>query len=428
MPQPEGGTGRVNLNADGVSWYSDADFPHWRGWELVDDDTDADVRCNSAIVSELRFGPAPTTPTPTPTPTLASQPVGGGDTEKIKRLVCLFPTEWDESDATIDQRYGWMKTLPQVQTSIEENFDKFKAFIKALGFWQAAALTGIPATHWHLNPRALVTLLRRQAIWPDLATRWQNGKANHDQPDDTGLSQWAKTCLYEYALRSSKGAVTDHTGANGTTALSSLDAGRAVIFGMRAQTDINANRGRGLWDDRVAVLKRERTGLLELIYRGAYTSEPSGRYLDGGEFNSSDNGSNVNVGGTAHFDTGRLIGDRSYEYQPANSNGFGPNVAGTTFNILRKTVSSRVERLITTTPTLPRGTFVSGANTEWVTGDTASFNELQTMHFHRGYNGMTGSAGCQTFPVGAGETFMDFMTTLAPLRTASRFQYVLQSM
>lgn len=32
-----GGTGWVNLNAANVTKFSDADFPHWMGWSLVDD-------------------------------------------------------------------------------------------------------------------------------------------------------------------------------------------------------------------------------------------------------------------------------------------------------------------------------------------------------------------------------------------------------
>jgi hypothetical protein len=35
-----GGEGWVNLNAGGVKVFSDADFPHWKGWQLIDDDAD----------------------------------------------------------------------------------------------------------------------------------------------------------------------------------------------------------------------------------------------------------------------------------------------------------------------------------------------------------------------------------------------------
>ncbi|WP_426196486.1 M23 family metallopeptidase [Massilia sp. DWR3-1-1] len=37
----DGGEGWLNLNADNVRKFSDADFPHWKGWLLVDDDSAA---------------------------------------------------------------------------------------------------------------------------------------------------------------------------------------------------------------------------------------------------------------------------------------------------------------------------------------------------------------------------------------------------
>ena len=30
--------------------FSDADFPQWRGWRLIDDSADQDSRCNSATI------------------------------------------------------------------------------------------------------------------------------------------------------------------------------------------------------------------------------------------------------------------------------------------------------------------------------------------------------------------------------------------
>lgn len=45
-----GGRGFANLNATGTTKYSDADFPHWRGWSLVDDSADQDSRCDSTTI------------------------------------------------------------------------------------------------------------------------------------------------------------------------------------------------------------------------------------------------------------------------------------------------------------------------------------------------------------------------------------------
>ncbi|WP_421417692.1 M23 family metallopeptidase, partial [Pseudocitrobacter faecalis] len=49
-----GGTGVVNLAAPDIKKFSDADFPHWTGWLLVDDDNDTHSQCNSEIIRKLQ--------------------------------------------------------------------------------------------------------------------------------------------------------------------------------------------------------------------------------------------------------------------------------------------------------------------------------------------------------------------------------------
>lgn len=44
------GTGWINLNAANVRKYTDADFPQWKGWKLIADDTNGDARCDSPTV------------------------------------------------------------------------------------------------------------------------------------------------------------------------------------------------------------------------------------------------------------------------------------------------------------------------------------------------------------------------------------------
>lgn len=83
-----GGTGMVNLAAPAIKKFSDADFPHWTGWRMVDDDTDNNSQCNSPLIAGLQ------------------------DSEHFSdlssRLVSHFPLEWNA--ATFDQRYAWLKT------------------------------------------------------------------------------------------------------------------------------------------------------------------------------------------------------------------------------------------------------------------------------------------------------------------------------
>jgi hypothetical protein len=44
------GKGWVNLNASGVTKYSDADFPPWKSWTLIDDDADGNSQANSPLL------------------------------------------------------------------------------------------------------------------------------------------------------------------------------------------------------------------------------------------------------------------------------------------------------------------------------------------------------------------------------------------
>lgn len=80
-----GGTGLVNLAADEIKKFSDADFPHWTGWLLIDDDNDsktgADSQCNSEVILCRKYDP--------------------------QKVVCCFPLEWEIS--TVAQRYEWLR-------------------------------------------------------------------------------------------------------------------------------------------------------------------------------------------------------------------------------------------------------------------------------------------------------------------------------
>lgn len=86
------GSGWVNLNAAGTRKFSDADFPHWRAWCLVDDSADGDSRCDSPMIRSWLDTDGDGVLSPSETTTLSS------NTElqkKLARAICKFPTEWD---------------------------------------------------------------------------------------------------------------------------------------------------------------------------------------------------------------------------------------------------------------------------------------------------------------------------------------------
>ncbi|WP_078121033.1 hypothetical protein [Thiosocius teredinicola] len=176
-----GGTGWVNLNATGVKKFSDADFPQWRGWQLVDDDGDVDSRCESAsIIGTIedphswerihnRLGlPALRMDSKT-FPTLQGaertlkrqeleRRLAGADVRKtLERAVCKFPSEWDQ--ATIRARWSWLKSDPEFKLE-PIDWEDFVSHGTALAIDWGAANTGIPAKHWHFHPRAFVAHFR----------------------------------------------------------------------------------------------------------------------------------------------------------------------------------------------------------------------------------------------------------------------------
>ncbi|AYN27050.1 hydroxyethylthiazole kinase [Buttiauxella sp. 3AFRM03] len=153
-----GGKGVVNLAAEAVKKFSDADFPHWTGWQLIDDDKDTHSQCNSAAIRKLQ--------------------AEDRYTAQSSRLICCFPFEWEKS--TIDVRYKWLMTgLPWEQctsekTAIwqipgtneskdrilmsEEDYDRFKQHAEALCFdsgelgkWKI----------WHFDPRGFIEHFRK---------------------------------------------------------------------------------------------------------------------------------------------------------------------------------------------------------------------------------------------------------------------------
>ena len=153
----DGGQGWVNLNAANITKFSDADFPHWLGWALVDDSADQDSRCDSTTIRSLLDRDKDGTITPQEATFRLNETA---IQNKLARVIAKFPTEWDA--ASIDARWGWLKTsTPENPDPLsEEDFDRLKAHLAALCFWGEANL-GIPAAHWHFHSREFIKHFRK---------------------------------------------------------------------------------------------------------------------------------------------------------------------------------------------------------------------------------------------------------------------------
>ncbi|MEJ5067054.1 M23 family metallopeptidase [Enterobacter sp. MYb186] len=132
-----GGKGVVNLADPNIKKFSDADFPHWTGWQLVDDDADSNSQCSSAIIRKLQED--------------------GEYNSQCGKLICHFPFEWEKS--TIDTRFSWLKTGNDERAPMTEaDYAKFKAHAEALCFDSGAFSSG---RLWHFEPKAFIEHFRK---------------------------------------------------------------------------------------------------------------------------------------------------------------------------------------------------------------------------------------------------------------------------
>lgn len=140
-----GGTGWVNLNGTEIRKFSDADFPHWKSWNVVDDSEDRDCRCDSQIIKELTVrGRAKNADAVIETQLQTWE----GAQKMLSRSICKFPSEWVSE--SIDKRWSWLTQESQSDgmPMTSEDYDELKRHIGALCIDE-------PLLHealWHWSP------------------------------------------------------------------------------------------------------------------------------------------------------------------------------------------------------------------------------------------------------------------------------------
>ncbi len=188
--QPQGAW--VNLNGTGTHQFSDADFPHWMGWKLIDDDVEDDnSQCNSAAIDTLlspaaqprtATPPGPpsltgsSTPAPQPPETAATTPAQRANNrlqnlnrtamqERLGKTICRFPTEWAKED--VATRWSWLQKEgnPYLPHPLKpKDFDEMVTFAKKLCFWEDLPQEDrdrLGKKHWHFQPTEFIVHFRK---------------------------------------------------------------------------------------------------------------------------------------------------------------------------------------------------------------------------------------------------------------------------
>ena len=151
-----GGQGWINLASTGIRKFSDADYPHWRGWMITDDSSAPDNRLRSTVIRQWLDANGDGELDANEVHEYLNSP---SVKAKLKKVVCKFATEWRA--ATIAQRWGWLKTSTKENPEklSEEDFEALKRHIEKLCFWDSANIE-IDSVHWHFDPREFIRHLR----------------------------------------------------------------------------------------------------------------------------------------------------------------------------------------------------------------------------------------------------------------------------
>jgi hydroxyethylthiazole kinase len=138
------GKGWINLNASGIQKFSDADFPHWKGWKLIADDPNNDARCDSlTITSWLDRSGARTEIHSERVAALAQDSIAA----RMRKTICRIPCEWDSN--AFDSRWSWLvgSTKGDGTQLTEADYKIFRQHIESLCFNYSPLFNAIYTLH-----------------------------------------------------------------------------------------------------------------------------------------------------------------------------------------------------------------------------------------------------------------------------------------
>lgn len=164
--------------------YTDADFPHWLGWSVINDDRDQNSQCNSPTILNW----------------LNSKTLSDAQINQKKQMaICNFPFEWNAS--TISTRFSWLKTDPPngIKPFTDTDMQKLENHIKALCFYDKLSANDQKALRlrvWHFEPRTFINQLNKINTLPSGVFVWTETKGN----GHTFISVHKDNMIYVYTF------------------------------------------------------------------------------------------------------------------------------------------------------------------------------------------------------------------------------------
>ncbi|WP_428828242.1 hypothetical protein ACLIKD_10225 [Azonexus sp. IMCC34842] len=153
---PNGQVVWADLNAEGSYKFSDADFLPIQGWGFFNDDSSpADQRCDSNNLKSLIADPDPNAVGRMEMANLLRRLGNAEVMHKLRRAVCQFPSEWDQT--TVTARYGFVRELEPFRNS-PEGWTAFEAHLRAVSFANLPA--EYTAATWRFHPRVFIEVMR----------------------------------------------------------------------------------------------------------------------------------------------------------------------------------------------------------------------------------------------------------------------------
>jgi predicted chitinase len=201
----------INLNDPArIKVFSDADFPHFAGWSLIEDDTDnKDCRCESPTILKWLddVGEKPVPKTAAQQSERERRMTRPSFIRKMEKAILRIPSDWDADNIT--ERWDWLMKeeetkevgLPQAMST--DNFARLTAHVKKLAFWTEAEAGNAAA-----NAKIKEDEKKSQEAYEAAVKKNEELKAKYEQDKLAYEADLEKKKAYDAAMAEKKKAET----------------------------------------------------------------------------------------------------------------------------------------------------------------------------------------------------------------------------